>query len=68
MDEFKKYLFSYGHNGKQWGFDIPATSEQDARARLAKMQFAHYDGELVLTIPVPAAGWMLRLFRLLRGG
>lgn len=51
---FTTFLFSYHHNGSRWGIEIPATSQQDAMARLSKIALAKFDGELVMTIPVPA--------------
>lgn len=63
MGEFKTYLFSYNHNGKRWGFELPARSQEDAKLRLAKIANAHFDGELVASIPVPAGGLLFRLLR-----
>lgn len=52
--DFKRYLFRYNHNGAEWNFKVLATSPEDARARVARMVFAKYDGEVVASIPVPA--------------
>ncbi len=52
QSDFKKHLFRYNYDGKTWGFDIPATSREDAQRRLAAMTRATYDGELALSIPV----------------
>lgn len=52
------HLFSYNHNGCSWVIEIPAEDYEDAKARLAKLPFATYDGELVAKVPVslgPAA-------------
>lgn len=62
MNEFKTYLFSYNHNGKRWGFELPATSQDDARVRLSKIACAKLDGELVASIPMPS-GLVNRLLR-----
>ena len=50
--KYKTYLFSYRHNGAEWNFEIQAASEADAKARLAKLANARYDGELVTKVPV----------------
>ena len=50
---FKTYLFSYPHNGDTWTIEIPAEDYEDAKARLAKLPSATYDGELVAKVPVP---------------
>jgi hypothetical protein len=49
--KFKTYLFSYSHNGSEWGFEIQAENEEDARLRVSKMMYAKYDGELAMKIP-----------------
>jgi len=61
-DKFQKYLFTYRFDGDQYGFDIPARSPAEAKARLIAMGLARYDGEIKLTIPVPGGGWLARLF------
>lgn len=70
METFKTYLFSYNHEGASWSFEIKARDQEDAMARLARLPFARYDGELMLSIPVgPAGPWLalIRLWRWLRG-
>jgi hypothetical protein len=65
---FQTYLFSYQHEGATWGFEIKAQSPEDAKARLAKLAKAHYDGILLLSVPVPQsvggklARWLGRKF------
>lgn len=65
---FKTYLFRYQHNGAAWGFEVKATSPEDAKARLSKIANARYDGVLVMSIPVPdlrsnrLMDWASRLF------
>lgn len=49
--DYKTYLFSYRHDGAEWALEIQATSEADAKARVAKLAYATYDGELVAKIP-----------------
>lgn len=61
----KTYLFSYRHNGAEWSLEIPATSPDDAKARLAKLPNARFDGELVAEVP-SAFGWLARLWVWLR--
>lgn len=69
QEKFSTYLFSYYHKGARWAFDIQATSPEDAKARLAKIACAAYDGELKLTIPVPTVrlGWLGRILWPFRG-
>jgi len=50
-DRFRPYLFSYGHDGARWQFEIMATSPDDARARVSKLAYASYDGELIAKLP-----------------
>lgn len=57
---YKTYLFSYRHNGAEWNFEIQATSEADAKARVAKLAYASYDGELIAKIPA-SLGFIPRL-------
>jgi hypothetical protein len=50
-DRVRPYLFSYGHDGARWQFEILATSPEDARARVSKLAYASYDGELIAKLP-----------------
>ena len=50
-EKFKTYLFSYTHNNAEWGFEIQAENEEDARSRVSKLMYARYDGELAMKIP-----------------
>lgn len=59
--EFKTYLFRYFHDGSWWQFEIPATSPDDAQARIRKLPLAKLDGELVARIPA-SAGIFARVF------
>lgn len=56
---FKTYLFSYRHDGCDWGLEIKATDASDAKERLKAITFARYDGELIAKIPVEA-GWLAK--------
>lgn len=58
-DGYRVYLFSYFHDGAWWSFSIPAKSEDDAKARLARLPLATYDGVLGGTIPAIPGGRML---------
>lgn len=49
----KSYLFEYRHNGATWGLKIDAESPQDAQARLNALAWAHYKGEIMLTLSAP---------------
>lgn len=49
--KFKTYLFSYTHNNSEWGFEIQAENEADAKLRVSKMMYAKYDGELAMKVP-----------------
>lgn len=50
-EEYKIFTCSYRYAGKEWSVDFPATSFEDAEARLSAMHFGKVDGELVATIP-----------------
>ena len=39
-DKFKTYLFSYTHDNSEWGFEIQAENEEDAKLRVSKMMHA----------------------------
>jgi len=49
--KYKTYLFSYTHDKSEWGFEIQAESEEDAKLRISKMMYAKYDGELAMKVP-----------------
>lgn len=52
--KFNQYLFEYRHEGAEWSIQIPATSAEDAHARLKKIPWAEYQGEAKLKLPVPS--------------
>ena len=62
---FDTYLFSYNHEGHSWCFEIQADSREDAQARVARLAFATYDGEIVTKVPA-SLGWPARLLVMLR--
>ena len=51
QNKFKTYLFRYTHNNSEWGFEIQAENEEDAKLRVSKMIYAKYDGELAMKVP-----------------
>ena len=50
-DKFKVFLFEYFHEGSWWHLEIPATSQEDAQARINKLPLAKPVGEMVAKIP-----------------
>lgn len=68
MNRYDTYLFSYRHDGGTWAFEVQATSEEDARSRVAKMAYATYDGKLEMKIPAycAASGALPRLIVAIR--
>ncbi len=48
----KTYLFSYVHQGTECVLEIQADSADDACKRVARLQYATFDGELMAKIPV----------------
>jgi len=53
VSSYQTHLFHYHHRGSVWGFEVKATSEDDAKARLAKISYARYDGILIATATIP---------------
>jgi hypothetical protein len=49
------HVFSYRHDGRHWELTIKATDADDARARIAKLAYATYDGVQVARVPVAFA-------------
>jgi hypothetical protein len=49
--EFRVYLFKYFHEGSWWQIEIPATTMDDAQARIKKLPLAQPLGELVAKFP-----------------
>lgn len=65
VEKLDTYLFSYRHNGAEWGLEIQAKSAADARARIDRLQYATLDGKLVATIPA-TAGVLARAYVFIR--
>jgi hypothetical protein len=63
---FRRFLFEYRHEGAEWGIEIVAEDQLDARERLKAISWASYKGELAAKIPVPGAGLLERLLSRLR--
>lgn len=51
-EKWNTYLFEYHHDGATWSIEIKASSEQDALARLDKLQDAKYLGVLQMKLRV----------------
>ena len=62
-NDFTPHLFTYRFDGAEWGFEIMAQSPEDAKARLKALAWAHYDGELVMRVPIPFCEPLVRLLR-----
>jgi len=67
--EYRTYLFSYYHEGSCWAFEIKARDADDAHARLTRLPYASFDGELIMSVPVPSGilQRIARIFALNRG-
>jgi hypothetical protein len=69
--DFKTYLFTYHYDGANWEIPISAKTPEEARARLNRIPYATYTGELIASISVPPTVsrisiFLRRLFRLSR--
>lgn len=51
VTDTQTHLFSYRFEDRDWELEIKARNAEEARARLARLAFAKYDGILVATIP-----------------
>jgi hypothetical protein len=69
MMEYKTYLFTYNFDGASWELPIKAKTPEEARARLNRVLYAEYTGELMASISAPSnvipriIGFFSRLFR-----
>jgi hypothetical protein len=63
-NSYKTYLFTYTFDGAKWQLPIKAKTPEEAKARLSRVLYAEYSGELVASIPVPSS-WFSRLTNLL---
>ena len=59
MMDYKTYLFTYSFDGASWELPIKAKTPEEARARLNRVLYAEYTGELVASVSLPSN---LRLF------
>jgi hypothetical protein len=51
--EYKTYLFTYSFDGANWQLPIKAKTPEEARARLNRVLYAEYTGELIASISTP---------------
>lgn len=49
--KMQTHLFSYRYDDREWEVEIKARNADEAKARLARLAFAKYDGILVATVP-----------------
>lgn len=61
-EKYETYLCEYRYKGEAWGFQIQATSQEDAEARLKAMGWAKVNGMVGFTIPGWAPMWAVSLF------
>lgn len=59
-EPFTLFLYEYDHDGHTYMFELPATSREDADARLAKLAWARFVGGNATKIPA-RYGWYARL-------
>ncbi|MBI4724347.1 MAG: hypothetical protein HY765_05020 [Rhodomicrobium sp.] len=45
------HLFTYRYNNADWVLEIPASSTEEAKERLARIPYATYDGVLIAKLP-----------------
>ena len=50
-ENYKTLVFSYFHDGSMWELEIKARDAEDAKARVAKLAYATFDGEQIASIP-----------------
>jgi len=50
-ERYRTFLFTYQYEGADWSLEIKARDMYDAKARIAKLMRARYDGELMVRIP-----------------
>ena len=66
MEEYKTYLFEYPYKGDRWGFEIKATSVEDAEARFKQIPWGKYSGELLFSTDVSDDGLIHRFMSWLK--
>ena len=45
------HLFTYRFDNAEWVLEIPASSAQEAKERIARIPYATYDGVLIAKLP-----------------
>ncbi len=54
----RRFLFEYPFDGGQYGFEIIAADEAEAKARLMALPWAKYQGEIFAKMPAgPSWFW-----------
>lgn len=43
--EYRRFLFTYLFDGREWSLEVPALSLEEARERVRVLPFARCDGE-----------------------
>jgi len=61
----KIHLFTYRYQGAEWNLEVQGDTPADAKARLAAMALARYDGELIAKVPA-GVGFLARAIVWLR--
>ena len=54
-EKFQRFLYSYDYKGGRWGGEIMATSFEDAKKRLSRLQFATVPAEAGSLVSLVAA-------------
>lgn len=69
MMDYRTFLFTYNFDGAKWELPIKAKTPEEARARLNRVLYAEYTGELMASIAIPSgpfswfSNFITRLFR-----
>jgi hypothetical protein len=68
MSDFSLHVFSYDMDGSSWSITVIATSEAEARSRLARAAVGRFDGDNAQEVPayLPGAGLYVRVVTWLR--
>ena len=62
--DYKTYLFTYNFDGASWQLPIKAKTPEEAKARLDRLHYAQYSGELIAALPVHST--LERIIRAIR--
>ena len=57
----KTFLCEYHFQGDRWGFEIMATDQAEAEARLKAIGWGEVCGELKMKIPAVAPNWLMNV-------